>query len=191
LKRYTVRGYLRIEDAPLDQTPQDAATVSMWEPKDWRLVRLNKTGGLLDYEQILLDGLFQDATTGSGGPSTRLSELGPGFAGRLRLAQDALYTDVAGRGWFTGRPDRVRRKVAAHRLRAVRHRNGGGCRGSRFQPPRADTGPGGAGRIGADRLCPLDAGAHGEGNRPGPPACRVPQLPHHHGGRADPARRPS
>jgi uncharacterized membrane protein YgcG len=105
-----VRGYLRIENAPLGQTPQDAATVSLWEPKDWRLVRLNKTGGLLDYEQILLDGLFQDATTGSGGPSTRLSELGPGFAGRLRRAQDALYTDVAGRGWFTVRPDRVRRR---------------------------------------------------------------------------------
>src|SRR5262249_49788331 len=70
----------------------------------------NKTGGLLDYEQILLDGLFQDAATGPGGPSTRLSELGHGFAGRLRQAQDALYTDVARRGWFTARPDRVRRR---------------------------------------------------------------------------------
>jgi len=105
-----VRGYLRIEDAPADQTPQDTATVSLWEPKDWRLVRLTKTGGLLDYEQILLDGLFQDAATGPGGPSTRLSELGHGFAGRLRQAQDALYTDVARRGWFTARPDRVRRR---------------------------------------------------------------------------------
>jgi uncharacterized membrane protein YgcG len=105
-----VRGYLRIEDAPPDQTPQDDEPVGLWEPKDWRLVRLNKTGGLLDYEQILLDGLFQDAATGSGGPATRLSELGPAFAGRLRLAQDALYADVAGRGWFTARPDRVRRR---------------------------------------------------------------------------------
>jgi uncharacterized membrane protein YgcG len=105
-----VRGYLRIEDAPPDQTPQDDEPVGLWEPKDWRLVRLSKTGGLLDYEQILLDGLFQDAATGSGGPATRLSELGPAFAGRLRLAQDALYADVAGRGWFTARPDRVRRR---------------------------------------------------------------------------------
>jgi uncharacterized membrane protein YgcG len=94
-----VRGYLRIEDAPLDQTH-----------RDWWLVRLNKTGGLLDYEQILLDGLFKDATTDSGAASTRLSELGPAFAGRLRRAQDALYTDVARRGWFTARPDRVRRR---------------------------------------------------------------------------------
>jgi uncharacterized membrane protein YgcG len=94
-----VRGYLRIEDAPPGQTHQD-----------WRLVRLDKTGGLLDYEQILLDGLFKDASCDSGAASTLLSELGPAFAGQLRQAQDALYTDVANRGWFTGRPDRARRR---------------------------------------------------------------------------------
>jgi uncharacterized membrane protein YgcG len=94
-----VRGYLRIEDAALDRGRSD-----------WRLTRLDKSGGLLDYEQILLDGLFQDASTGSDRPSMRLSELGPGFAGRLRQAQDALYRDVAARGWFTARPDRVRRR---------------------------------------------------------------------------------
>jgi uncharacterized membrane protein YgcG len=94
-----VRGYLRIEEATPHQTL-----------RDWRLVRLNKTGGLLDYEQILLDGLFRDATTGSGAASTLLSELGPTFAGQLRQAQDALYADVAVRGWFTGRPDRARRR---------------------------------------------------------------------------------
>jgi len=93
------RGYLRIEDAPLGHARQD-----------WRLVRLTKTGGLLDYEQILLDGLFQDATTDSAAASMLLSELGPGFAGQLRRAQDALYADVAERGWFTARPDRTRRR---------------------------------------------------------------------------------
>ncbi len=82
--------------------------------RDWRLVRLDKTGGLLDYEQILLDGLFGGATMDSGAgrygaPSTLLSELGPAFAGRLKQAQDALYADVSERGWFTTRPDRVRR----------------------------------------------------------------------------------
>src|SRR6266581_5822946 len=61
-----VRGYLRIEDAPRGQTHQD-----------WRLVRLSKTGGLMDYEQMLLDGLFRDATTDSGAAPTLLSELGP------------------------------------------------------------------------------------------------------------------
>jgi uncharacterized membrane protein YgcG len=90
-----VRGYLRIEAAG---------------KRDWRLVRLEKTGGLLDYEQILLDGLFTEAGTGHPVPSTRLSKLGPAFTGSLKRAQDALYTDVARRGWFTARPDRVRRR---------------------------------------------------------------------------------
>jgi uncharacterized membrane protein YgcG len=93
-----VRGYLRIEDTGETASP------------DWRLVRLDKAGGLLDYEQILLDGLFVKATTDSGAPSARLSELGSEFALPLKRAQDALYTDVTRRGWFTARPDRTRRK---------------------------------------------------------------------------------
>jgi uncharacterized membrane protein YgcG len=94
-----VRGYLRIEEAAPHKTL-----------RDWRLVRLTKTGGLMDYEQMLLDGLFKDAGIHHGAPSTPLSELGPDFTGSLKQAQDALYADVAERGWFTGRPDRVRRK---------------------------------------------------------------------------------
>ncbi len=94
-----VRGYLRIED-----TGEEAA------PRDWRLVRLGKTGGLLDYEQILLDGLFMNTATDGDVPSVRLSELGSEFASELKRAQDALYTDVTTRGWFTTRPDRARRK---------------------------------------------------------------------------------
>jgi uncharacterized membrane protein YgcG len=91
-----VRGYLRIEDAG-EQTS-----------RDWSLVRLDKTGGLLDYEQILLDGLFKGPTTVK--TSTLLSELGPEFTDYLKQAQDALYADVAERGWFTARPDKVRRR---------------------------------------------------------------------------------
>lgn len=89
-----VRGYLRIEDLPPDH-----------RHPDWRLVRLEKTGGLLDYEQILLDGLFR-----GGAAARRLSQLGSDFAGPLKQAQAALYADVAKRGWFTARPDRVRRR---------------------------------------------------------------------------------
>lgn len=97
-----VRGYLRIEET-------GQAT-----PPDWRLVRLGKTGGLLEYEQILLDGLFQDATTDDAGEqSVRLSDLSSSFAKQLRRAQDALYKEVAARGWFTARPDRIRRRWAA------------------------------------------------------------------------------
>jgi uncharacterized membrane protein YgcG len=93
-----VRGYLRIEDAPPHQIRQD-----------WRLVRLGKTDGLAKYERILLHGLFESAVTLSGKPTALLSELGRSFAGQLTQAQDALYEDVATRGWFTARPDRVRR----------------------------------------------------------------------------------
>ena len=91
-----VRGYLRIEDEP-------AA-----DRRDWRLVRLEKRGGLVDYEQILLDGLFRRNRHSA--QSKKLSALGPAFTGSLKRAQDALYTDVAKRGWFTARPDRVRRR---------------------------------------------------------------------------------
>jgi uncharacterized membrane protein YgcG len=93
-----VRGYLRIEEVP--ESPS----------RDWWLVRLDKAGGLLDYEQILLDGLFKGPADAYRKTSTQLSNLGPDFAGQLKQAQDALYADVAGRGWFTGRPDWVRRK---------------------------------------------------------------------------------
>src|SRR5712691_12355897 len=54
-----------------------------------------------------------NATTGSGTRSVRLSELGSEFALQLKRAQDALYTDVTTRGWFTTRPDRTRRKWRA------------------------------------------------------------------------------
>ncbi|MGE5287289.1 MAG: DUF2207 domain-containing protein [Micromonosporaceae bacterium] len=96
-----VRGYLRIEDA--------GGTAS----GDWRLVWLDKTGWLQDYEQIVVDGLFRNATEVSGAPSVRLSELGSEFAAQLKRAQDALYAFVTKRGWFTARPDRVRRKWLA------------------------------------------------------------------------------
>ena len=104
-----VRGYLRIEELP----PDAQAIRAPSQRPDWRLVRLGKAGGLLAYEQILLDGLFEGAAADSGAACARLSELGPVFAGRLKQAQDALYTDAAARGWFTARPDRVQRKWLA------------------------------------------------------------------------------
>ncbi|HEX9354726.1 MAG TPA: DUF2207 domain-containing protein [Streptosporangiaceae bacterium] len=100
-----VRGYLRIEDLP-----PALGGLAMRQKRDWRLIRLNKRGGLLDYEQMLLDGLFNDARIQHRARSTRLSELGPAFTGSLKQAQDALYADAVKRGWFTARPDRVRRR---------------------------------------------------------------------------------
>jgi uncharacterized membrane protein YgcG len=99
-----VRGYLRIEDG-----------AGLWGNlrPDWRLVRLKKAGGLTEYEQILLDGLFHAAKMHHRAWSTLLSELGPDFAVRLNQARDTLYADAAGRGWFTARPDQVRRRWQA------------------------------------------------------------------------------
>jgi len=73
------------------------------EPKDWRLVRLNKTGGLLDYEQILLDGLFQDATTGSGDHQRGCPNLGPASPGGSGWHKTRSIR-MSRRGWFTARP---------------------------------------------------------------------------------------
>ena len=101
-----VRGYLRIEDV--------APPAPVARP-DWRLVRLRKAGGLLDYEQILLKGVFADTENG-GEASIQLSKLGPDFSRALKWAQDALYADVARRGWFTTRPDKVRRRWLAVRV---------------------------------------------------------------------------
>jgi uncharacterized membrane protein YgcG len=105
-----VRGYLRIEDAPGPEVV-----------RDWRLVRLSKTDSLLDYERILLDGLFKHAGTHGGARSCLLSKLGDPFAESLKLAQAALYADVAERGWFTDRPDWIRRRwlIAGAALFAV------------------------------------------------------------------------
>jgi hypothetical protein len=94
-----VRGYLLIEDTGEDEGSQD-----------WRLVRLGQTDGLLDYERLLLDGLFLTAERDSDVQSVRLYELGTEFASQLERAQDALYADVTGRGWFTTRPDQARRR---------------------------------------------------------------------------------
>lgn len=95
-----VRGYLRIEDAP----QQERRKVS----PDWRLVRLGKAGDLLEYEQIVLDGLFKDAGTDSGETSVQLSKL-DGASAALKQARDAMNSELAARGWYTARPDLVRR----------------------------------------------------------------------------------
>lgn len=91
-----VRGYLRIEEIPK----------KWWLGKaDWSLVRLEKDGqGLLDYERLLLDALFE----GASGSTVRLSELKNTFSTRLQTVQDALYADAVRRKWFPVRPDKVR-----------------------------------------------------------------------------------
>jgi uncharacterized membrane protein YgcG len=96
-----VRGYLRIEEIPKH---------GLFGKPDWRLVRLKPSDDLLEYEQLLLDGLFEDATEKDpqGNLSVLMSELRKHFAARLVKVENALYDDATKRKWFAGRPDKVR-----------------------------------------------------------------------------------
>ena len=88
-----VRGYLRIEEIEK----------SHWFSKgDWRLVKLKAAEGLLTYERMLFDAIF------ASGDDVELSDLKNKFATHLHEVQRALYDDSIERGWFNGRPDRVR-----------------------------------------------------------------------------------
>ncbi|MBW3654354.1 MAG: DUF2207 domain-containing protein [Actinobacteria bacterium] len=89
-----VRGYLCIEELP-------AKGVFAKKP-DWELVRTLDPEGLLRYETLLFDALFED------GPRVEVSELSGTFAQHLRAVQNALYLDVKHQGWFSARPDHVR-----------------------------------------------------------------------------------
>ncbi len=89
-----VRGYLRIEELP-----EEGVFV---KKADWELVRLRDPEGLLRYETLLFDALFED------GPRVKVSELSGHFAPHLQQVQDALYVDVKRQGWFAARPDHVR-----------------------------------------------------------------------------------
>ena len=94
-----VRKYLVIEEIPKKG----------WFGKpDWKLTKLNAPDReLFEYERELLDGLFED------GQEVKLSSLRTKFVSRLQGVQEALYRDVVGRGWFAGRPDRIRRRWVA------------------------------------------------------------------------------
>jgi uncharacterized membrane protein YgcG len=95
-----VRKYLVIEEIPKRG----------WFGKpDWKLTKLRDPDReLLEYERELLDGLFED------GQEVNLSDLRTTFVSRLHRVQDALYRDAVEKGWFAGRPDRIRgRWVAA------------------------------------------------------------------------------
>ena len=89
-----VCGHLRIEELPRR---------GWFSSRDWRLVRLaGGQGELRPYEQLLYDGLFET------GDEVLLSSLKKQFVARLQKVQSALYDEVAGAGWFRGRPDKVR-----------------------------------------------------------------------------------
>ena len=89
-----VRGYLKITE--LDKTGWFGKT-------DWELERLKEADAeLLEYERIVLEGLFDSQTT------RKLSDLKNRFHGDLARAKTALYKDAVKRKWFPRNPETVR-----------------------------------------------------------------------------------
>jgi uncharacterized protein (TIGR04222 family) len=89
-----VRGYLKITEIPKQ---------GWFGHKDWQLDRLKPSdAALLEYERIVLDGLFATAD------SRKLSDLKNKFHADLEKAKKALYHDAVERGWFPPKPVAVR-----------------------------------------------------------------------------------
>ena len=89
-----VRGYLTITELPKKG----------WFGKtDWQLDQLKEAGPeLLDYERIVLIGLFGSAK------SRTLSDLKNKFYSDLSRAKKSLYADAIERGWFPNNPNTIR-----------------------------------------------------------------------------------
>lgn len=89
-----VRGYLKITELP---------KAWFFSSKDWQLDSLKAAdASLLDYERIVLNGLFDTAT------SRKLSDLKKKFYDDLARAKTALYADAVARQWFPRSPETVR-----------------------------------------------------------------------------------
>lgn len=89
-----VRRFLVIEEIPRH---------GWFGRADWKLSRTEVAAdGLLRYERLLLEGLFET------GNEVQLSGLKTAFTERLKKVEDALYRDASSRGWFVGRPDKLR-----------------------------------------------------------------------------------
>ncbi|MGB7220787.1 MAG: DUF2207 domain-containing protein [Vicinamibacterales bacterium] len=94
-----VRGYLTITELPRSNLRAWLGTT------DYQLDRLKEAdAGLLEYERIVLNGLFD-----SGSASRRkLSDLKENFYADLLKAKKALIADAVERGWFPRDPNAVR-----------------------------------------------------------------------------------
>lgn len=88
------RGYLTIAELPAQ---------GWFGRTDWTLTRLKEPdAGLLEYERIILDGLFDSRQ------SRNLSDLKNAFYDDLAKAKSALYSDAVIRGWFPRNPNTAR-----------------------------------------------------------------------------------
>jgi uncharacterized membrane protein len=89
-----VRGYLTITEIPKK---------GWFGSTDWQIDKKKPADGeLVDYERIVLDGLFSGAST------RRVSSLKDKFYKDLEKAKSALYADAVGRNWFPRNPSSVR-----------------------------------------------------------------------------------
>ena len=88
-----VRGFLRIEEIE---------ATGWFGKNDWQLTRLKPSEGLATYETILLDGLFED------GDEVKFSDLREKFATRFQNVQNALYTELVDRKWYSRSPKDTR-----------------------------------------------------------------------------------
>ncbi len=88
-----VRGFLKIEE--IEATGWFGST-------DWKLTRLKPSDGLQEYEQLLLDGLFED------GDEVQFSDLKTKFSTRMANVQSALYRQLVERGWYGRSPKDTR-----------------------------------------------------------------------------------
>jgi uncharacterized membrane protein YgcG len=94
-----VRGYLKITELP------KASLLPWFDRTDYQLERLKDAdAGLLEYERIVLNGLFTSTTT----KRCNVSDLRNSFYKDLEKAKQALYKDALERGWFPRKPSSVR-----------------------------------------------------------------------------------
>ena len=91
-----VRGHLQIIEMDRDETRGHA---------DWTFKRLDCDDPLRPFEKRLLDGIVPE-----GGKPAVVSEIGPAVEAVIADVQSDLYQEVVDRGWFSHRPDQVRRQ---------------------------------------------------------------------------------
>ncbi len=92
-----VRGYLKITEH------HRTGLSALFSKPYYELERLKEADvELLEYEQLLLNGLFRSSTT------VELSKLKGTFFEDLQKAKKALYADGVSRGWFPRNPNTVR-----------------------------------------------------------------------------------
>lgn len=96
-----VRGYLRIEER------QEPLLFGLWSQQTYRLHRLKPPAewtALIPHEQAILRGVFID-----GRESVELSDLENRFYRHVESIKSSLFEQLLGRGYYAGRPDRVKR----------------------------------------------------------------------------------